>query len=54
MFFQPEALAIYELLENKRRALIDAWRTILPEEELFLLANEFGYSNDEMTGAAGT
>jgi len=54
MFFQPEALAVYELLESRRDALIDAWRTILPEEELFLLANEFGYSYHEMTGADGS
>ena len=48
LFFQPETLAVYELLENKRDALIDAWCKILPEEELYLLANEFGYSHDEI------
>lgn len=49
LFFQPETLAIYELLlEHKGQALLRAWREILPEDELFTLANEFGYSHSEI------
>lgn len=52
LFFQPETLAVCELLEDRREALFEAWGTILPEEELFLLANEFGYGHDELTSNA--
>jgi hypothetical protein len=44
LFFQPETLVVYDLLENHKDALLDAWMTILPEEELFRLATEFGYA----------
>jgi ppGpp synthetase/RelA/SpoT-type nucleotidyltranferase len=44
LFFQPESLVICDLLEDKRDALLEVWAKIIPEEELYRLANEFGYS----------
>lgn len=44
LFFQPETLVVYDLLEINKDALLEAWMTMLPEEELFRLATEFGYS----------
>ena len=44
LFFQPETLVVYDLLETDKDALLDAWITVLPEEELFRLATEFGYA----------
>ena len=53
MFFQPETLAVYELLlEHKEQELLEAWRVILTVDELFLLANEFGYAYSEIAGVS--
>jgi ppGpp synthetase/RelA/SpoT-type nucleotidyltranferase len=49
LFFQPETLAIRDLMERKREALLESWRSILPEDELFDLGTEFGFRFDDIT-----
>lgn len=44
LFFQPETLVVCDLLEAKPDALFEAWVAVLPEDELFRLANEFGHA----------
>jgi ppGpp synthetase/RelA/SpoT-type nucleotidyltranferase len=48
LFFQPEVLAIRDLMERKRELLFETWRNIMPEAELFDIATEFGYSFDDI------
>jgi hypothetical protein len=48
LFFQPEVLAIRDLMERKRELLFETWRNVMPEEELFDIATEFGYSFDDL------
>ncbi len=44
LFFQPEALLIYERLADDEIGLREAWRVALPENELEKLARDFGFS----------
>ena len=44
LFFQPEALLIYELLDKDEIGLKHVWEESLPPKELERLAKDFGFS----------
>ena len=54
LFFQPETLVVYDLLETKPDALLDAWMLSLPDDELYRLATEFGYHYGDVRALTAT